>query len=302
MTAPGAEQTVAHLVERFAIPGSLSFREKDGLIFAGITSASASGTICLQGAHLLHWVPRGQQPVLFLSQKSEMAPGKAIRGGVPLLFPWFGPRHDGKNGPAHGFARVQPWSLEFAAIVGEDVHLTLTLGPTELSRSLGFDHFRLALQITLGKSLKLQFTVANEGPTTLAYEEGMHTYFAVQDVHQIVIEGLDGTSFIDKKDDFKVKPQTAGPMQITSPTDRVYLETTATCMVRDRALNRVITVEKTNSHNTVVWNPWGDMPDIQPDGWHESICVEAVNVGQQSVTLSPGDTHTMQANISVASA
>ena len=300
MTAAATAQTLTQLVENFAIPGVLSFRETGGLLFADLTSPAASASLCLQGAHLLHWQPVGQQPVLFLSQRSDMAPGKAIRGGIPLLFPWFGPRHDGGEGPAHGFARIQPWNLAFAAISGEELHLTLTQGPTDLSRSLGFDHFKLVLQITIGNSLKLQFTVANDGSAPLLYEEGMHTYFAVGDVHEITVQGLDGTSYIDKKDDFKVKPQPGGSMHITAPTDRVYLDTTATCTIKDQVLKRTITVEKTNSHSTVVWNPWGEMSDIQPDGWHEFVCVETVNVGAQSVTLAPGKRHTMQAHITIA--
>ena len=293
-------QTLTELNSRFAIASVLTFHEKDGLLFADISSPSAKAALCLQGAHLLGWQPSGQQPVLFLSQRSEMAPGKAIRGGVPLLFPWFGPRHDGKEGPAHGFARTQPWQLDFAAMTGEDLHLTFTQGPTELSRSLGFDHFRLAFQVTLGRSLTMQLTVANDGQAPLLYEEGMHTYFSVQDVHEVTVSGLDGTHYIDKKDDFKVKPQAPGPMHITAPTDRVYLATTATCTVRDPGEGRQITIEKTNSHSTVVWNPWGEMPDIHPEGWHEFVCVETVNVGEQSVSLAPGATHTMKAHITVA--
>lgn len=302
MSVVSVMQTLQDLTESFGIPDALAFEEKHGLLFANIAAPGASASLCLQGGHLLHWQPVGHQPVLFLSQKSEMAPGKAIRGGIPLLFPWFGPRQDGKEGPPHGFARTQAWKLEFAAIVGEDVHLTLTQAPTDLSRSLGFDHFNLAFQITIGRSLRLQLTVHNAGEFALLYEEGMHTYFAVQDVEEITVTGLDGTSYIDKKDNFKVKPQVVGPMRITQPTDRVYLDTIAICRVHDPALKRTITIEKTNSQATVVWNPWAEMPDIEPGGWHDFICVETVNVGEQAVTLAPGQTHTMESHITVSPA
>ena len=293
-------QTLPSLTHHFGIPGTLAFREAHGLLFVDMTMPSATGSLCLQGAHLIAWQPAGQEPVIFLSQKSDMTPGKPIRGGIPLLFPWFGPRHNGQEGPMHGFARIQDWNLDFAAVSGEDLHLTLTQEPTELSRSLGFDHFRLAYQITLGKSLKLQLTVANEGTQPLVYEEGMHTYLHVEDVHEIAIEGLDGTRYIDKKDEFKIKSQVAGPMHITAPTDRVYLDTTTTCMVHDPALKRTITVAKENSHDTVVWNPWGEMPDIHPNGWHEFVCVETVNAGEHSISLAAGQTNTMQAHITLS--
>ncbi len=295
-----AAQTLSSLTDHFAIPGVLAFREDRGLLFADVTSPAATASLCLQGAHLLAWQPRGQQPVIFLSQRSDMTPGKAIRGGIPILFPWFGPRHDGKEGPMHGFARTQNWTLDFAALSGEDLHLTFTLGPTDISRALGFDHFRLAYQVTIGPALDLHLTVANGGTTPLLFEEGMHTYFSVQDIHEISIEGLDGTTYIDKKDDFKVKSQLPGPMHITAPTDRVYRATSSPLTIHDPAEHRIIHIQKTNSNTTVVWNPWAEMPDIQPDGWHEFVCVETVNVGDQSVTLSPGQTHTMQSKVTLA--
>ena len=297
-TTPSA-QTLSQLNDHFGLAGVLAFREKDGLLFADITTPAATGSLCLQGAHLLAWTPAGQQPVIFLSQKSDMTPGKPIRGGVPLLFPWFGPRHDGKEGPMHGFARAQPWNLEFAALAGEDLHMTFTQGPTDLTRSLGYDHFRLAYEVAIGHTLKLKLTVANDGTAPLLFEEGLHSYFSVQDVHEITISGLDGTMYIDKKDEFKKKPQVAGPMHITAPTDRVYLDTTATCVIHDPAEKREITIEKVNSDTTVVWNPWAEMPDIQPNGWHEFVCVETVNAGDQSISLAPGKTHTMESHVSV---
>jgi glucose-6-phosphate 1-epimerase len=293
-------QTLAELVDDFGMAGVLAFREEHGLIYADVTTPSAKASVCLQGAHVLDWQPKRQEEVLFLSAKSDFAPGKPIRGGIPLLFPWFGPRGGGKEGPMHGFARVQAWTLGFAALAGEDFHMTFTLGPSEMSRGLGFDHFRLAYQVTFGKALKLQLTVANDGTEPLVFEEGMHTYFHVKDVHEVTLAGLDGTSYIDKKDEFKVKPQVAGAMRITAPTDRVYMDTTATCTITDPGLKREITVEKAGSETTVVWNPWGEMPDIQPDGWHGFLCCETVNAGAQTVRLEAGKAHAMEAHISIA--
>ena len=293
-------QTLAELNEHYAMAGVLAFREEHGLIFADVTTPVAKASVCLQGAHVLGWQPKGQEPVLFLSAKSEMAPGKPIRGGIPVLFPWFGPRHDGKQGPMHGFARIQPWTLGFAALAGEDLHLTFTLGGTDVSRELGFDHFRLAYQVTIGRALKLQLTVANDGTEPLVFEEGLHTYFHVKDVREITLAGLDGTSYIDKVDGFKVKPQIAGPMHFTGSTDRVYRNTTATCTITDPGYKRAITIEKAGSETTVVWNPWREIPDIQTDGWHEFACCETVNAGDQTVTLGPGKAKAMEAHISIA--
>src|SRR5712691_517708 len=107
----------AELVNRFDIPGALRFeRGSGGLARAVISTPAAEADLYLQGAHLTHWTPSGQQPVLFVSPKNLFAPGKAIRGGVPVIFPWFGPRRDGKPGPAHGFARNLEWAIETARV------------------------------------------------------------------------------------------------------------------------------------------------------------------------------------------
>ena len=126
---------IAHLNEHFGLPGVLSFNATaSGLIYASITAPQATATVYLQGAHLAAWQPKGQQPAIFLSRRSDFAPGKPIRGGVPIAFPWFANRHDGKTGPSHGFARIQEWTLAFAALAGDDLHMTFTLGPTEVSQ------------------------------------------------------------------------------------------------------------------------------------------------------------------------
>jgi glucose-6-phosphate 1-epimerase len=294
---------IEQLEEHFAIPGVLAFHATpSGLIYAEITTPQAKATVYLQGAHLAHWQPAGQKPVLFLSRKSDFAPGKPIRGGVPLAFPWFAARHDGKTGPSHGFARIQNWILSFAAVAGDDLHLTFTLGPTEMSRSLGYDHFHLAFQLTIGRTLTMQLTVANNAEAPLVFEEAMHTYYSVVDIHEISVDGLDGIHYLDKVDNFQEKVQ-HGPVKITATTDRVYLNTAGTCVIHDDAGKRRITVAKTNSNTTVVWNPWEDgvlkIADLDPSEWHEYIAVETVNAAADTVTLAPGKTHTMQAHISV---
>ena len=104
-TAGDKTLDIAHLNEHFGIPGVLAFHATvSGLIYAGITSPLATATVYLQGAHVTAWQPKGQQPAIFVSRKSDFLPGKPIRGGVPIAFPWFAARHDGKTGPSHGFA------------------------------------------------------------------------------------------------------------------------------------------------------------------------------------------------------
>jgi glucose-6-phosphate 1-epimerase len=305
----------ADLDQRFAVPGVLGFEKTaSGLVFARVTSAAAEATVYLQGAHLAEWRPAGEEPVLFLSARSEYVPGKAIRGGVPVIFPWFGPRkpgpgQDGKASPQHGFARTSLWELAFAAVAGDEVHLTFTLGPSEVSRALGFDYFRVAYRMTIGKRLRLEIMVANdldaaEGEgAALVFEEALHTYLAVSDVERAELTGLGGSAYLDKRDGAKRKVQPEGAVRLTGITDRVYLETTATCAAEDAGAGRRIVVEKSGSRETVVWNPWAEatakMGDMEPDGWRKMLCVESANVEESAVRLKPGGTHTMRVEISV---
>jgi glucose-6-phosphate 1-epimerase len=294
---------IAQLNEHFAIPGVLAFHATpSGLGYAEICTPHAEATVFLQGAHLAHWKPEGQQPVLFLSRRSDLVPGKAIRGGLPIAFPWFAARHDGKTGPSHGFARIQNWTLAFAALAGDDLHLTFTLGPSELSRSLGYDHFRLVYQLSIGRTLTVKLTVANDADTPLVFEEAMHTYYSIADIYEARVTGLEGTGYLDKMEKMREIVQ-EGAIAITGPTDRVYLNTAATCVLHDATGRRRITVAKANSNTTVIWNPWESgalkLMDLAPNDWRVFLAIETVNAAANEVTLAPGTTHTMQAHITI---
>ena len=297
------------LTDHFAIPGVLAFsKNEQGLIHASITTPTCTAELNLQGAHLTRWQPTGQKAVLFLSDRSSFTPGKAIRGGIPIIFPWFGGRtataeNQRTDGPSHGFARTADWTLAFAALSNDDLHLTLTLSPNDATRALGYDHFQLAYQLTLGAELRLQLAVANQSAVPLHFEEAFHSYFSVGDAQQISIVGLADTDYLDKTDEFKPKHQTESLLKLTGETDRPYLNTTATINLDDPVLNRRITVCKANSKSTVIWNPWSDLTaklaDMVPDGWLSMTCIETANVASNAITLAPGQQHLMEAHISV---
>jgi glucose-6-phosphate 1-epimerase len=299
-------QTIDQLNASFAIPDLLSFDEHGSLIRARITTPACSGELYLQGAHITAWQPANEQPVLFLSEKSAFAPGKAIRGGIPIIYPWFGPRtatpEDPRtDGPSHGFARTQPWKLDFGAYAADEVHLSFSLEPTDLSRSLGFDNFLVAYQITFGRELRLRLSVANDGNQPLHFEEALHTYLHVGDVEQARVHGLYETIYLDKTDNFARKTQAEPVLELTGLTDRPYLNTTSPLVVDDPELRRRITVTKANSKTTVVWNPWANhgLPDLADDAWREMLCVESANVGEDALKLQPHEAHVMETTLSI---
>ena len=266
-----------------------------GITRAVISTPLADAEVYLQGAHLARWQPRGHDPVLFMSSKSLFAPGKAIRGGVPVIFPWFGARSDGKPGPAHGYARTAQWSVESTALTpAGDVELILVLPP---------DTSQVRFHITVGTSLTMSLQVQNLSPDPFTFEEALHSYFHVSDIRETLVTGLEGTTFIDKTDALHRKLQPHEPLRFTKETDQVHLNTAATCVIHDAATGRKVKVEKTGSLSTIVWNPWAEkaagMADMGLGEWERFVCVETGNAADNAITLAPGASHTLTAVISL---
>ena len=297
--------TPKELNEQFGLPGILTFDQNGALTRACVTLQSCEAEIYLQGAHLAQWKRAGEQPVLWLSERSEYTPGKAIRGGIPICFPWFGPRGDGRPGPSHGFARIEEWTLSFAALMpsedGDSLTLTFVLGPNERTTALGFDSFRAVCEMRLGRTLAVKLTVANLGEQPMRFEEALHTYFQVADVRQSPITGLESAPYLDKRDAGKEKHSPAEPLQLTEWTDRVYFANAAETVIHDGGHSRRIRIAKGNSATTVVWNPWDDgagtLADVEPDAWPQFLCVEAANTATDAVSIASGATYTMSLTI-----
>jgi glucose-6-phosphate 1-epimerase len=286
----------AALRQQFKVPG-VTFDEVNGLTRVNVATMWSTGTIYLQGAHVTAWQPAGFEPAILLSHKSDFAVGKPIRGGIPIAFPWFAgdrkkDRIDGHPGPSHGFARIQEWALKRVIAAGGasgGIVLELALEPSEMSRSMGYAEFRLELQVNFGTCLSLVLSVLNTSSSeAMSYEQAFHTYYEVADIHEVSVSGLEPTSFIDKTDAMKVKPAENSPIRFTKTLDRVYNHTAADLVIHDVAGRREIQVHKTGSNTTVVWNPWGPLPDLGEWDWHSMCAVEVANAGDDAITLEPG--------------
>jgi D-hexose-6-phosphate mutarotase len=280
---------------------------KGGLPMLAIDSPLATAEIYLHGAHVAQFTPRGKKPLMFISQKSHFADGKPIRGGVPLIFPWFGPNGANPSLPAHGFARTRRWELaDVAADADGAIRARLTLSPDDASRHMWPHEFALAFTVTVGARLRMELQVTNTDTTPFTFEEALHTYLAVNDVRNVSIDGLANREYLDKTDRGERKTQRESPFGIAGETDRVYLNTPDTVVVTDPAgsrLNgpRLISVSKKNSGATVVWNPWIAkaiaMADFGDEEWPQMLCIETANAASHAVTLEPGKSHVMTADI-----
>jgi glucose-6-phosphate 1-epimerase len=284
---------------RFEIPGTASVVEGNGgLQKVRITSPEAVGEMYLHGAHVTFWKPAGREEALFLSSQSRWQNGHAIRGGVPICFPWFGGKADDPKAPAHGFVRTKAWHLESIAQAGNGVTVSMFTESDEDTKRWWPADFRVVYRVTFASELRLELVVTNTGKTALRFEEALHAYHRVGNILNTRVGGLDTVHYIDKTDSNRKKIQ-HGEIAIVSETDRVYLNTSDAIEMEDPVLRRRTHVAKENSRTTVVWNPWVQkalsLSDFADDEWMQMICIETSNVSDFGVDLAPGQQHRMTA-------
>ncbi len=267
-------------------------REKQwrGMAALEIDNEFCRGLILRHGAQVISYCPADASDLLWLSKKCVLEPGQAIRGGIPVCWPWFG--KDGN--PMHGLARLNDWEL----VTAEDA----PDGSTEVEMAFGgVPELDLTLRVIFGSSLRLDLTTVNRSGKEVRLTQALHSYFAVSDVARIRVEGLEHSPFLNaltgarESEDHSIRFQ--------AETDRVYDESDVTCRIIDPAWRRKIQVAKAGSNSTVVWNPWIDkahrMTDFGDDEYPEMVCVETGNVGRDAVILAPGSGHTLTAEIAL---
>jgi glucose-6-phosphate 1-epimerase len=287
---------VNRLNERFGIQDVVRFeRGEGGLPRIVVSSPAAEAQVYLHGAHVTHFQPRGQAPALFVSRATRFTVGEPIRGGIPVIFPWFGPNRSDPSLPMHGTVRLREWSVEAVARRGDD--------DVELILATTTETAALRLIVTLGGRLDVVMEVKNASLAELKFEQALHTYFAVADIRTVAVHGLKGTEFKDKMQDFRRIRESGDAIHFSGPVDRVYAATRAACTIDDPGNRRRILLEKEHSDTTVVWNPWesgaAKMPDLGNDEWTRFVCVETANAGENAIVLPAGAVHRMRARISL---
>lgn len=294
----------AELDRRFGVPGVARVGEGNGgLPRVQITGSFGEGEMYLHGAHVTSWKPAGRDEVLFVSSKSRWEEGQAIRGGIPICFPWFRAKVDDAHAPAHGFVRTKMWQLESIAETDRGVAVSMFTESDAETRHWWPAEFRLVQRVIFGSELSLDLVCTNTGTTTLRFEEALHTYNRVSDVAGVRLQGLDTVRFLDNTDSNKEKTQ-HGDVAMASQTDNAFLDTKSDIDLLDAHMRRRIRLKKANSLTTVVWNPWREaaakLRDLGDGEWTQFLCVEASNILGAAVLLEPGQTHTMTAVLSVA--
>jgi D-hexose-6-phosphate mutarotase len=295
---------IEELNAQFAIMDHIQFiAGENGLPMAQIDNGLATAEVYLHGGHITMFRPRGHKDVLWMSPLAQFQVGKAIRGGVPVIWPWFGPHATDSSKPQHGFARTAEWRVGATEALAEGgTQLQLRLVDGVLTRALWPYAFELTLTITVGAELKIELASRNTGDKTFVLGDALHSYFAIGDIAEMFIDGLAGRDYIDQLDANRIKHQ-SGELRITQELDRIYVNSEDTCVIHDASLSRQIHVKKTGSRSTVVWNPWRGkaeaMADFSNDGYQHMLCIEAANAAEDVIQLAPGEAHTLSQTISI---
>ncbi len=297
--------TIKQLNKNFAIQGQLSFVEgKGGFPFIEIDNGKATALISIYAGQVLSFRPEGEpEDLLFLSEQAYYQEGKAIKGGVPICWPWFGPDPEGLGRPGHGFVRNRLWTVSSTEVTPEgDTKVVLALKDSDETREIWPQAFNLFLEITVGNDLTLGLVTHNMGDKSYSLTQALHTYFKVGDIGKVKVLGLENLPYLDKVDAGQEKIQ-AGEVTISGEVDRIYKDVESDLTIVDAALGRRIIIRSISSQTAVVWNPWAataaEMADLGDDDYKRLICVETANAADEIVEVPSGGEGRLIARYSV---
>ncbi|MFA5233848.1 MAG: D-hexose-6-phosphate mutarotase [Sulfurimonas sp.] len=269
----------------------------NGFAFIEIKNSAAEAKIALQGAHLFHYERVGEEPILWLSEVSDFEYGKAIRGGVPVCWPWFGFNED-KTLPQHGFARTAIWECVSCSETDENSSsVILRLTHSQESLKMWPYLFELDLHVTISDKLTMELKTTNLDSTPFTITQALHTYFALTHISDAVIKGLDKKPYLNALT-WKNEVQ-EGDIIFNQEVDRVYQEVDGEITLCDK--NRTLHVRNENSSSVVVWNPWIEktkrMNAMKPNAYEHMLCIESANAFDDARVINPQKSHTLKAVI-----
>ncbi|KPZ22142.1 D-hexose-6-phosphate mutarotase [Pseudomonas coronafaciens] len=276
-----------------------------------IRHGEAELLVAQQGAHILSYQVAGQPPLVWLNEEAVFKKGKPIRAGMPICWPWFGNlernpqsvqamRDSSEPAKAHGEVRALDWQLLGIGEDGDALLVEFVLPEAE-GHLRGWPHnVALKLSIRLDHALNVSLVSYNCGTEPVTLSQALHTYFAVSDIRQVSVEGLDGLNYVDTLENWEEREQ-AGDLTFTGETDRIYKDTPGVLSIVDPEWQRRIHVRSLGSKSAIVWNPWVEktarFTDMAADGWQRMVCVETANVLDDVVTLAPDQMHVLGVSI-----
>lgn len=265
--------------------------ELGGINVVRIIHPKATAAISLFGGHVLSFVPAGKKEMLWVSKNADFTGNNAIRGGIPVCWPWFGKA----AAPSHGFARIHEWTLHEHRENDHGVIVSLTLSDTPETRTIWPHAFHAELQVEVSETLKVSLISTNTGKNPIQIGGALHTYLNIGDIHQTTVSGL-GNEYIEKGE----RKPSSGNVTFKGEVDRIYTQASERIIVEDTINHRRIAVANRGNNCVVVWNPWQalaeSIADMGNDGFLTMVCTESA-VYDRSVTLQPGEQHTLSTEI-----
>lgn len=282
-----------------------------------LTTRHGTAVIALHGAHLLSWQPADQREVLWVSPQSQPEPA-AIRGGVPVCWPWFAKQGQAPSAAQHGPVRNLRWQVSAVHAASSD-GISLSLVPALQQQVLEKGQpladgvplgLTLRMDLHLGSTLRQSLHTENLSKSAFPLTQALHSYYAVSHAKRVSIDGLQGLPYADKLRDMSTHLQEHA-FALDQACDRIYLHPASgdpssasrRYVIRDAEWQRRIEIEVQGSRSVVVWNPGAEtarnMADLPDEGWPEFFCVEAANAGADVITLPAGGTHSLTQVLSV---
>ncbi|MFT4519509.1 MAG: glucose-6-phosphate 1-epimerase [Halioglobus sp.] len=295
-------QTPVQLNEQFQSDSITFIHGEGGLSKCIISNQFADAEIYLHGAHVTHFQPSNTGAVLWLSEDAIFDSAKAIRGGIPICWPWFGPHPDNSKFPQHGFARVSQWNVDAVTETIEGTELILGLYSSEASGKYLNGEFEAKYKVSVGSQLTVELGVTNTGSTSLSGIGGaLHSYFAISNIDNVLVDGLNNKKFLDQLTG-KTMTQ-SGHLQFEQEVDSVYFGTSQPIGLIDELSKRRLQISSEGSESCVVWNPWTDksklMGDFPDTGFQTMVCIETANAFSDVRGIEPGETHLLSQTVAI---
>ena len=288
----------------YGIADKVKFVEgKGGFPVIEIDNELARSSISVYAGQILSFQPVGQSEVLFLSSKAYYQSGKAIKGGTPICWPWFGPDPEAKGRPNHGFVRNRLWQVRDVVSTQDGAtQVMMGLVDTAETRKIWDCSFDLEIVFTVGSALTIELTTCNRGQQPFSITQALHTYFGVGQIDGVSVIGLSDKNYLDKVDGGKQKTQ-SGAITFSAECDRIYLDVPPKLTIEDRALNRKIVVTANNSKTAIVWNPGAEisekMADLGDKDYLNFVCVETANAADEVVEVAAGSEYKIAARYTI---
>lgn len=255
-----------------------------------IAHPKCAARVALHGAHVLSWKPVGREEVLYLSPDAVFEEGNAVRGGIPVCWPWFNQHPVDPSQPKHGLVRGRFW--EFLGATEHAWGVTLQFGVRD-------GIWSAEIRIEAGEALEVALDTKNVSGEPIVVSGALHTYLAVADIERVRVANLDGCHYLDTVGEPQVRYQN-GDVQFDTEVDRIY-ESSDSVILTDELARRTVLIEKSGSPSTVVWNPWitkaaalGDLPD---EDYRRFCCIEAAIANDNAAIVMPGGSHVLMTRI-----